>query len=107
MNLRELQSAWDELGRDDPMWAVLTDPAKRGGKWDPEAFFKTGCEDIRQALDMMATLPHPLRRGRALDFGCGLGRLSQALGEHFERVDGVDISPSMVAGANRFNRHGD
>ena len=35
--------------------------------------------------------------GRALDFGCGAGRLTQGLARHFERVTGVDISPRMVA----------
>jgi SAM-dependent methyltransferase len=44
-------------------------------------------------------------RRRALDFGCGAGRLTQALAARFERVDGVDIAPSMVAAARRHNRH--
>jgi len=42
-----------------------------------------------------------------LDFGCGVGRLTQALAEHFERVVGVDISPAMIEGARRYNRKGD
>jgi len=44
---------------------------------------------------------------QALDFGCGVGRLTQALAEHFERVVGVDIAPSMIARARQENRHGD
>ena len=35
-------------------------------------------------------------RRRALDFGCGVGRLTQALAEAFDRCDGVDISASML-----------
>ncbi len=46
-------------------------------------------------------------RQRALDFGCGVGRLSQALAEHFERVVGVDIAESMVQRAREYNRYGD
>jgi 2-polyprenyl-3-methyl-5-hydroxy-6-metoxy-1,4-benzoquinol methylase len=42
-----------------------------------------------------------------LDFGCGLGRLSQALAQQFQRVDGVDVSASMIRQAQQFNRHGD
>ena len=45
--------------------------------------------------------------GRALDFGCGVGRLSQALAEHFQSVVGVDIAESMVERAREFNRFGD
>ena len=48
----------------------------------------------------------PLRFGRALDFGCGLGRLTQALAEHFQNVDGVDISASMIEQSRALNRQG-
>jgi SAM-dependent methyltransferase len=48
-----------------------------------------------------------IRRGAALDFGCGVGRLTQALCRHFERAVGVDIAPSMIRLANQFNRFGD
>ncbi len=41
--------------------------------------------------------PHGLQFGRALDFGCGVGRLSRALSPHFVQVDGVDVSAGMVA----------
>jgi SAM-dependent methyltransferase len=41
---------------------------------------------------------------RALDFGCGLGRLSRALGERFADVLGMDISPAMAEQATRLNR---
>jgi len=49
----------------------------------------------------------PQRRGRVLDFGCGVGRLTQALGDHFERATGVDISPTMLELARKYNRHGE
>src|SRR5207248_6286253 len=32
----------------------------------------------------------------ALDFGCGAGRLTVALAEHFERCLGLDISARMI-----------
>jgi 2-polyprenyl-3-methyl-5-hydroxy-6-metoxy-1,4-benzoquinol methylase len=46
-------------------------------------------------------------RHRALDFGCGYGRLTQSLAILFENVIGVDVAPSMIAGAREHNRHGD
>ena len=39
-------------------------------------------------------------------YAAGVGRLTQALADHFEEVHGVDIAPSMVRHAERFNRHG-
>jgi 2-polyprenyl-3-methyl-5-hydroxy-6-metoxy-1,4-benzoquinol methylase len=37
------------------------------------------------------------RKGRALDFGCGIGRVTKALTRHFKHVDGVDISGEMIS----------
>jgi ubiquinone/menaquinone biosynthesis C-methylase UbiE len=48
-------------------------------------------------------LGYPKQRGCALDFGCGIGRLTRALKEHFDRCVGVDISPSMVNRARQLN----
>lgn len=107
MRFRSLRRHWEGLGRRDPLWAVLTDPGKRGGGWDPDEFFRTGDDEIRQVLDRAAALGVSVSRRRALDFGCGVGRLTQALAARFERADGVDISASMLRQAARYNRHPD
>ena len=79
----------------------------KNGAWDPQRFFATGVAEIQVALQYVES-KHPLRaRRRALDFGCGVGRLSQALAEHFDEVKGVDISPSMLEHARGYNRFGD
>jgi ubiquinone/menaquinone biosynthesis C-methylase UbiE len=44
-------------------------------------------------------------RGKALDFGCGVGNLSQALCNYFHEVYAVDIAPSTLEIANKYNRH--
>ncbi|MEY2568962.1 MAG: hypothetical protein QOE35_3491 [Actinomycetota bacterium] len=103
MDLNKLGRAWDRLGRDDPLWAVLYDPAKRGNRWDADEFFMTGREEIGATLEYVATLGIAVGASRALDFGCGVGRMTQALAAHFELVDGVDIAPSMVAQARSFD----
>jgi SAM-dependent methyltransferase len=48
----------------------------------------------------------PVARRSALDFGCGIGRLTHALAEHFDQVYGVDISPGMIELARLHNRKG-
>lgn len=107
MELGELQKDWDEFGRIDPLWAILTDPSKKNNRWDLREFFATGEAEIACLMDRVATLPLSLRRGRALDFGCGVGRLTQALCRHFEQCVGVDIAPSMIERAREYNRFGD
>src|SRR5262249_45364852 len=56
-------------------------------------------------LDYVRSLAINLRRSRALDFGCGIGRLTQPLANYFTEVCGVDIAPSMIRLAQRYNRH--
>lgn len=107
MKLDELKKDWDALGRIDPMWAVLTHDDRRDRGWDEEAFFATGRAEIAGVVADLERLGLPARRERCLDFGCGVGRLTQALAAHFTRCDGVDIAPSMLEAARRLNRHAD
>jgi SAM-dependent methyltransferase len=96
MNLDELQRNWDALGRADPLWAIQFVPAKKGNRWDPAEFFGTGERDVAAHEAWLADHGVPLQHGRALDFGCGVGRLTQALASRFDEVEGVDIAPSMI-----------
>lgn len=111
MELAELRRHWDTFGRIDPMWAVLTDPSKKYGRWTPAEFFERGRDEVAKVLAYVdATLAgagRARRTARALDFGCGPGRITQALADHYDRCDGVDIAASMIEQARRFNRHGD
>lgn len=107
MDFADLQRHWDAFGRIDPLWAILTDPNRRGNRWDPVEFFATGREEIAAHLAHAASLGVPGRRRRALDFGCGAGRLTQALAAHFDEAIGVDVAPSMIDLARRHNAHGD
>jgi ubiquinone/menaquinone biosynthesis C-methylase UbiE len=42
-----------------------------------------------------------------MDFGCGVGRLTQALCEAFGETVGIDISYSMIESAEKHNKFGD
>jgi ubiquinone/menaquinone biosynthesis C-methylase UbiE len=106
MSLKELKSVWTEFGKRDPLWAVLTDPSRKGGKWDLDDFFRTGREEIKDVLEHIKPNIFDRPKRKALDFGCGAGRLTQALADIFEEVVGVDISPTMIEQANTLNRRG-
>lgn len=101
-----LQNVWDTLAKEDPLWAILSVPEKRGRKWTPEDFFRSGQAEVDATLGRILTSGYPLSSGAALDFGCGVGRLTQPLADYFERVVGVDISPTMLELARSFNRRG-
>jgi SAM-dependent methyltransferase len=106
MHLTELQRNWDAFGHIDPLWAILTDPRLRGNKWNSAEFFSTGQQEVAELMDQAARLGVPRHRRWALDFGCGVGRLTQALAEYFQQTVGLDIAPSMIDLARRYNAHG-
>ena len=106
MDLKELQKNWNQFGKQDPLWAIITWDEKKGNKWDPDEFFETGRQEVKEVMHYVERLGLLRERGRALDFGCGVGRLTQALADYFQTVVGIDIAPSMVKLANQYNRFG-
>jgi trans-aconitate methyltransferase len=94
---------WDDLALVDPFWAVLAADDKRGGGWEPTEFFATGEADIEEMLATAAQLGRPTRHERALDFGCGVGRLTRALARRFDEAVGIDVSERMLEHARRLN----
>jgi SAM-dependent methyltransferase len=92
-------SAWERLAQSDPLWAILSDPAKRGGGWNLEDFLATGEAEVAALMEYVSRIAPNLPRDRALDFGCGVGRVTAPLAMHFASVVGVDISPTMIEAA--------
>ncbi|HKW62815.1 MAG TPA: class I SAM-dependent methyltransferase [Candidatus Acidoferrum sp.] len=80
----------------DPLWAILSDPGKRFNRWDYEDFFSTGTEEVDKLVAEATRFGRPAQWNRALDFGCGVGRLTRALQAYFRECHGVDISREMV-----------
>jgi SAM-dependent methyltransferase len=104
MSFRGVERTWTKLGREDPLWAILSVPEKKGGRWDEADFFASGVAEVREVLARAAAVRPALPRNRALDFGCGVGRLTTAMAQHFRAVDGVDISEPMIARARVYAR---
>ena len=87
-----MRATWDALARRNAMHFI----ASERPEWNREAFLESGRETVRRLLQAVGHKP----RGVALDLGCGIGRLSLALADHFDAVHGVDVSAEMVRRAN-------
>lgn len=92
---------WEDLAGRDPLWAILSYRRYKFGRWDPDEFNATGLRQGANLAYRCRALGRPERRDRALDFGCGVGRLAPALSASFGDYVGVDISETMVAQARR------
>ncbi len=80
---------WDELGEREPYFAVLTDERFLRDRVDLDEFYATGEADVDRLLG-------DLQPRSALDFGCGVGRLTRALARRVPDVVGVDAAASML-----------
>lgn len=106
MSLEQLRRDWDELGARDPLRAFPAEPGKRGRKRRETEFFATGETQIGDDIQWTENIGVAVPGGRALDFGCGAGRLSNALARRFDEVVGVDIAAPVLGHARRLDRSG-
>lgn len=92
LTTEEMYDWWNNAAKDNAMAAILSGDVD----WDKSAFFKTGetsLDDFRAFASLSSV---QLGGDVALDFGCGLGRMTQALTKHYRRAIGIDISMEMV-----------
>jgi 2-polyprenyl-3-methyl-5-hydroxy-6-metoxy-1,4-benzoquinol methylase len=93
-------ASWEKWGKQNPYYGVLTDDKFRQENLNEELkaeFLETGRAHIDRVLEI--ALSHcgaMASRKRALDFGCGTGRLVIPLARLFEHVTCVDISAAML-----------
>ncbi len=104
--LEDLQQTWEFLAQLDPLRAICVKSPENNKPWDLSDFLATGEKEIQTVLQYVNSIGLSLDpKGTALDFGCGVGRLTQAMSRYFDRCYGVDISPTMIKLANEINKY--
>ncbi len=104
MSFRSTLQNWEYLAKKDPLWAILSDPKKKDGRWDLDEFLASGQAEIDSQLRFLERRGAlPIDFASVVDFGCGVGRLSRALAGRFERATGVDAAPTMIERARALN----
>ena len=96
---RDTDADWRELGATEPYWGVLTMPEFRRENITPEGletFYLGGRQNVDRMVQALVRLTGEAPSGAALDFGCGVGRLAEAMADHAPRTTGYDISPGML-----------
>jgi SAM-dependent methyltransferase len=109
MNERTVDSstdfAWEEWGRRDPYFGVITDPKFRRTEMSKETkreFLESGRLHVENIQDVIHRCIEPHFVPKAvLDFGCGVGRLLVPFAKIAKDVTGLDVSPSMLKESRR------
>jgi len=103
-----INRSWHTLGEDDPFYSVRTAPEYQGLPEEKAVtiFFESGVGDARLFMRALDRNELDLSRRRiCLEFGCGLGRITQALAPHFDKTIAVDISAAHLALAEKHARN--
>ena len=95
---------WEKWGAKNPYFGVLSDKKFLGKKLDTKLqkeFYKSGADQVGTSIEKLRQLTgkQKLHFYHAVDFGCGVGRLSVALTEYSKKVTALDVSPSMITTA--------
>ena len=98
--LQHVGREWARLGESEPHWSVLTSEQFRAQAiaGNLQAFRDSGVNEVRHIGSVLKRngLAWPAQ-GVALEYGCGVGRVTLPLAQHCGQVVGVDISPGHLA----------
>jgi SAM-dependent methyltransferase len=97
--------AWEAFGQQAPYYGVFSKPRYLPKTLEGaahEEFFRTGEMHIDHVFSVIReTLDPEFAPRRALDFGCGVARVTIPLARRAGEVVGLDVSPSMLAEARK------
>ncbi len=92
--IEKMRAEWNERATEDAHYYVAFGRREQ----DDEEFFATGADVVRALETELRRIPHARR---ALEIGCGPGRLMRPMARHFAEIHGIDISDEMIRRAER------
>jgi ubiquinone/menaquinone biosynthesis C-methylase UbiE len=92
-----MRADWDARAREDAHYYVAFGRREQ----DETEFLSTAADVLRELEKELKRFPasQPPSARRALEIGCGPGRLIRPMSRHFGEIHGVDVSPEMIAHA--------
>jgi SAM-dependent methyltransferase len=96
--VEQMRADWNARAQENARFYICTDvPA------DEASFFASGRDDYdRFVRPFLLKVGFDPRGKRALEIGCGIGRMTRRFAQEFDEVLGIDISEEMVARAQSF-----
>src|SRR5580704_14041230 len=93
-----MRADWNQRAREDAHYYVAFGRREQ----DDNEFLATAADVIRDLEGELKRLSSeiPTSSRRALEIGCGPGRLMRPMSRHFGEIHGIDVSDEMIAQAN-------
>jgi ubiquinone/menaquinone biosynthesis C-methylase UbiE len=94
-----MREEWNERAREDAHYFVAFGRRDQ----DDDEFFATAADVVRELEAELKRLPAgvPPDSRRALEIGCGPGRLLRPMSRYFGEIHGIDVSDEMIAQARQ------
>lgn len=95
----EIKKAWTHLGKSTPHFSVLTNASflPENLERNIEEFWASGAQELDSVMPVLERHGYGPTDGKvAVEYGCGVGRVTSALAKHFSEVHGYDISPEHL-----------
>jgi ubiquinone/menaquinone biosynthesis C-methylase UbiE len=89
-----MRADWNKRAREDANYYVAFGRRDQ----DDSEFFSTAADVVRDLEVELKRLPaeRPVAARRALEIGCGPGRLMRPMSRHFGEIHGIDVSDEMI-----------
>jgi SAM-dependent methyltransferase len=98
--VRDTDADWNLIATHQPYFGVLANERYLAENLTPQAideFYESGQADIDHVIAILERVSGgEVAPPRALDFGCGAGRLTLAMAKHAQWVVGVDVAEGML-----------
>jgi SAM-dependent methyltransferase len=98
--MRDTDLDWIRIGEEEPFHGVFSHERFLRRNLTPEILTEFWCSGEEEIAYLAAALERhfgPFESQHALDFGCGVGRLTRAMARVANTVVGIDVSPGMLA----------
>jgi SAM-dependent methyltransferase len=95
---------WERYGEVDPYFGVITNSKYHSWVLTDQArdeFFRSGEEHVQRILKILREINPGFSPNRAIDFGCGVGRVALPLARESASVLGVDVAAGMLSEAQK------
>jgi SAM-dependent methyltransferase len=98
LHFNTIKQQWIDLGKTKPYWSVLShDKFVNPSSGDIKTFYELGVVEFQFVINVLRRLDITLADySTCLEYGCGLGRVTQAMSRHFSHTYGYDISNEHI-----------
>jgi cyclopropane fatty-acyl-phospholipid synthase-like methyltransferase len=97
-----MKNKWEEFAQQNAEYYILTENIDYKTEAGQNKFYESGYEFTKQNIKKVSQYLH--ERKRALEIGCGIGRLTLPHSKEFDELVAIDVSPTMLLKLNE-NAH--